>query len=52
MAAAMVAGGFSYSGTFMAGGASAPKPARPIAVVEETGHDVLETFLQAIAKAE
>ncbi len=46
----MMAGGFRYSGTFMAG-ASAPKPARA-AVVEEAEHDVLETFLQAIATAE
>ncbi len=48
---AMMAGGFRYSGTFMAG-TQAPKQARAVVVVEESGHDVLETFLQAIATAE
>ncbi len=49
-----MAGGFRYSGTFVAG-ASAPKPGQPgqpIVDVEESGHDVLETFLQAIATVE
>ncbi len=48
---AMMAGGFRYSGTFMAG-TQAPKPGQSVVDVEESGHDVLETFLQAIAKAE